>query len=74
MDILLRIIAILIEVIILMALFYFILNGVRLILFDLGITQKYSKIISVVLIAVGCVIMVFLISHLTAFYPPIGGG
>lgn len=73
MDILLRSIAILIEVIILMAMFYFILSGVRLMLFDLGITQKYSKIISVVLIAVGCVIAVFLISHLTAFYPPVGG-
>lgn len=74
MDILLRSIAILIEVIILMLMFYFMLNGVRLILFDLGITQKYSKIISVALIAVGCVIAVFLISHLTAFYPPVAGG
>ena len=74
MDILLRSISILIEVIILLAMFYFILNGVRLILFDLGITQKYSKIISVVLIAAGCVLAVFVISHLTAFYPPAGGG
>jgi len=72
MDILLRSIAILIELIILAAMFYFILSGVRLILFDLGITQKYSKVISVLLIAVGCVIAVFLISHLTTFYPPIG--
>ena len=74
MDILFRSIAVLIEVIILMAIFYFILSGVRLILFDLGITQKYSRIISVLLIAVGCVIAVFLISHLTTFYPPVGGG
>lgn len=74
MDMVLRAIAIFIEVIILMAMFYFILNGMRLILFDLGITQKYSKVISMVLIAVGCVIAVFLISHLTAFYPPVGGG
>jgi succinate dehydrogenase/fumarate reductase cytochrome b subunit len=74
MDIILRAIAIFIEVIILMAMFYFILSGVRLILFDLGITQKYSRIVSVLLIAVGCVIAVFLISHLTAFYPPLGGG
>ena len=74
MDILLRLISILIEVIILLAMFYFILNGVRLILFDLGITQKYSKVISVVFIAIGCVIAAFVISHLTAFYPPVVGG
>ena len=73
MDILFRSLAVLIELIILAAIFYFILGGVRLILFDLGITQKYSRIISVLLIAVGCVIAVFLISHLTTFYPPVGG-
>lgn len=74
MDILPRAIAVVIEVVILMAIFYFIINGVRLLLFDLGITQKYSKVISVVFIVVGCVIAVFLISHLTAFYPPVSGG
>lgn len=74
MDILPRAIAVFIEVVILMAIFYFIINGVRLLLFDLGITQKYSKVISVVFIVVGCVIAVFLISHLTAFYPPVSGG
>ena len=74
MDIVLRATAIFIEVIILIAMFYFILNGVRLILFDLGVTQKYSRILSVILIAVGCVLAVFFISHLTAFYPPVSGG
>ena len=74
MDIALRALAIFIEVIILMAMFYFILNGVRLLLFDLGITQKYSKVISMVLIAIGFILATFFISHLTAFYPPVGGG
>ena len=74
MDIVLRAIAIFIEVIILIAMFYFILNGVRLILFDLGVTQKYSRILSVILIAIGCVLAAFFISHLTAFYPPVSGG
>ncbi len=73
MDILLRSIAVLIEILILMAMFYFILSGVRLVLFDFGITQKYSRVITMVFIAVGCVITVFLISHLTTFYPSIGG-
>jgi len=74
MDILLRPIAVAIEVLILAAMFYFILSGVRLILFDFGIKQKYSKILTVAFIAVGCVIAVFLISHLTTFYPPVGAG
>jgi succinate dehydrogenase/fumarate reductase cytochrome b subunit len=69
MDIALRTIAIIVELIILFAIFFFIINGVRLLLFDLGIKQKYSRIITVALIAVGGVVAVFLISHLTAFYP-----
>ena len=71
MDILIRIIAIIIELVILMALFYCILNGVRLIIFDFGLRQKYARIVAVLFLAVGCIIAVFLISHLTAFYPTI---
>ena len=74
MDIFFRAIAVAIEVLILMAIFFFIINGVRLILFDLGIKQKYAKVIAATLIAVGCVVTVFLVSHLTAFYPPVIGG
>jgi len=70
LDVLLRSIAIFIEVIILGAVFYFMLNGVRLILFDLGIRQRYTKVISMVFIAIGCVLATFLVSHLIAFYPP----
>ena len=73
MDIWLRSIAVVIEILILMAMFYYILNGVRLILFDFGIKQKYSNIITMAFIAIGCIITVFLISHLTTFYPPVGG-
>jgi succinate dehydrogenase/fumarate reductase cytochrome b subunit len=71
MDIVIRSLAIIVELVILIALFYFILNGVRLIIFDFGLRQKYSKIIAVFLMAVGCIIAIFLISHLTAFYPEI---
>jgi succinate dehydrogenase/fumarate reductase cytochrome b subunit len=74
MDIVVRAIAIFIELIILFAMFFFILSGVRLILFDLGVTQKYSKILTMILIAVGCVLAAFFISHLTTFYPPVSGG
>ena len=71
MDIFIRAIAILIEVVLLIAIFYYILNGVRLILFDMGLTQKYSKIVALAFIAVGCVLVTFFISHLITFYPTI---
>ena len=71
MEILLRSIAILIEIIVLAAVFYYILSGVRLILFDMGLKQKYSQIIWLALCAVGCLLIVFFISHLVTFYPTI---
>lgn len=69
MDILLRPIAIVFEVLILAAITYSVLNGVRLTAFDLGIGPKYSKAIAMILLAVGILIMVFFIAHLTTFYP-----
>jgi len=74
MDILLRTIAIIIEVVILAAIAYSVLNGVRLAAFDLGIGPKYSQAIAMVLLAVGLLIVVFFIAHLTTFYPAIGLG
>ena len=68
---LIRGIAVSIELVILLAVFYFILNGVRLILFDMGLAQKYSKIVILLLGVVGCLVVVFLTSHLITFYPPI---
>ncbi|MFH0769338.1 MAG: hypothetical protein V1932_07210 [Chloroflexota bacterium] len=69
MDILIRTIAIIVEVLILAAIVYSILNGVRLAVFDLGIGPKYSKAIVMALSAVGLIIVVFFIAHLTTFYP-----
>jgi succinate dehydrogenase/fumarate reductase cytochrome b subunit len=71
MEALLRPIAVFIEVLLLAAVFYCILAGVRLMLFDLGITRKYSNIITLMLLAVGAMVVVFLSSHLSAFYPEI---
>ena len=71
MDIFLRTIAIIIEVLILAVIAYVVLNGVRLSAFDLGIGPKYSKAIAMMLIAVGFIIMIFFIAHLTTFYPAI---
>ncbi|MBA7708049.1 hypothetical protein ES703_116936 [subsurface metagenome] len=71
MDILVRTIAIILEVLLLAAVTYSVLNGMRLIAFDLGIAPKYSKAITMMLVAVGLLIVVFFISHLTTFYPSI---
>ena len=69
MDILLRTIAIIVEVVILVAIAYSVLNGVRLTAFDLGIGPKYSKAIAMMLLTVGFIVVIFFIAHLTAFYP-----
>ncbi len=71
MDILVRTIAIIIEVAILAAITYAILNGVRLSAFDLGVKPKYSRAIAMMLIAVGFIVLTFFIAHLTTFYPAI---
>ena len=69
MNILLRAIAILIELALLGLIAYVMLNGVRLIIFDLGARQKYQKVIVMALVAVGVISVVFFIAHLIAFYP-----
>jgi succinate dehydrogenase/fumarate reductase cytochrome b subunit len=69
MDIFLRVVAIIVEVAILSAIAYVILNALRLTVFDLGVRPKYGKAISLVLIVVGLIVMVFFIAHLTTFYP-----
>ena len=71
MDILLRTIAIILEVALLAAIAYAILNGVRLTALDLGIGLKYNKAITLALIVVGCIVVIFFIAHLTAWYPGI---
>ena len=71
MDILLRTIAIFIEVLLLAAIAYAVLYGVRLAAFDLGIGTKYNKAITMALVAAGVLIVVFFIAHLTTFYPTV---
>ena len=69
MGVLLRTIAIIVEVVILAAIACSVLNGVRLTAFDLGIGPKYSKVIAMILLAVGFILVIFFIAHLTTFYP-----
>ena len=69
MDILFRTIAIIIEVLILGVITYAVLNGARLTIFDLGVRAKYGKAVAMALIAVGVILIIFFIAHLTTFYP-----
>ena len=69
MDSFLRVIAIIIEVLILAVIAYSILNGVRLSALDLGIGTKYNKILTLIMLVVGVICLIFFIAHLTTFYP-----
>ncbi len=74
MEILIRAVAIFIEVILLALIIYCLLAGVWLTVFDLGIGPKYKKAIAMALVLVGCIVLTFLIAHLTTFYPTIVQG
>ena len=71
MDVLLRTIAIIIEVLILAVIAFAVLNGVRLTVFDLGLRKKYGRVINMALIAAGIIFIIFFTAHLTTFSPPI---
>lgn len=71
MDIFLRTIAIIVEVLILAAITYAVLNGVRLTVADLGIGPKYGRAVVLALLAVGFIVVIFFIAHLTTFYPAV---
>lgn len=71
MDVLLRTIAVIIEVLIIGAVFYHILAGVRILLLEVGMTPKYTRIITLALLAVGTVLGTFFVSHLITFYPTV---
>ena len=74
MDILLRTIAIFIEVVIVAAIIYCLLAGVWLTVFDLGLGARYRKIVAMALVLAGCIVVVFFIAHLASFYPTIRVG
>jgi hypothetical protein len=69
MDTVLRIIAIVIELMLLAAISYALLKGVKLAALDLGVNVKYSRAVSLALFAVGLIVLVFFIAHLITFYP-----
>lgn len=73
MDILLRTIAVFIEVAIVAGIMYALLTSVFLTAFDLGLGARYRKLVATLLITAWCLSVAFFIAHLTSFYPIIGG-
>ena len=64
-----RPIAILVELALLMGIIYSLFTGVKLVIFDLGLDQKYSPFIKWVLRIMGFLALVFFAAHLITFYP-----
>jgi len=69
MDQALRVIAIFLEVVVISGIVYCALNAVRLVLYDFGISIKFNRSIVILLAAVGILLVVFFVNHLTVFYP-----
>jgi succinate dehydrogenase/fumarate reductase cytochrome b subunit len=69
MENLFRPIAIILEVLILMAVIYSLFLGVKYSALDFGLEEKYKSFISWVFMIMGCLALVFFIAHLITFYP-----
>mgnify|MGYP006267819299 CR=1 FL=1 len=69
MDIFIRTAAIVLEVLVLAGIVGCILWGVKLILAEFGMDSKYNRAILMALLVVGALLVVFFVTHLTAFYP-----
>jgi hypothetical protein len=69
MEISFRPVAIFLELAILMGIIYSLFTGVKLVIFDLGLDQKYYLFIKWVLMIMGCLALVFFAAHLITFYP-----
>ena len=69
MDIFLRVVAVILEVLVLASVVYCILWGMKLALAEFGVGPKYSRAILMALTVVGVLLVRFFVAHLTAFYP-----
>ena len=69
MESFLRPIAIVVEVVILMAVIYSLFLGVKYTAFDFGLEEKYKRFICWVFMIMGCLALVFFVAHLFTFYP-----
>lgn len=64
-----RAIAIIVELLVLIAVIGSLLMMVRLTVLDAGLRSKYKRAIGMGLLAIGAVVVTFFIVHLTLFYP-----
>jgi hypothetical protein len=64
-----RPIAIIAEVVILMAVIYSLFLGVKYSALDFGLDEKYKRFVCWVFMIVGSLAFVFFVAHLIAFYP-----
>ncbi len=64
-----RPIAIVVEVVILMAVIYSLFLGAKFSVLDFGLEEKYKSFICWVFMIMGCLALVFFIAHLITFYP-----
>lgn len=69
MDVFVRTAAVILEVLVLAGIVGCILWGVKLILAEFGVGSKYNRAILMALLVVGALLVVFFVTHLTAFYP-----
>ncbi|OGO08370.1 MAG: hypothetical protein A2Y61_04400 [Chloroflexi bacterium RBG_13_60_13] len=69
MDIFIRTAAIILEVLVLAGIVGCILWCMKLILAEFGVDSKYNRAILMALTVVGALLVIFFITHLTAFYP-----
>ena len=66
-----RIVDLLVEVVILMAVIYALFSAVIWASLDLGLDQKYKKFIDQVMTIIGGLALIFFLGHLITFYPRI---
>lgn len=71
MDVFIRTIAIIIEVLILAVIYYAVAKGAKIVIFNFGVKEKYNGVINIALIFAGIIFVVFCVAHLTTFYPPV---
>jgi hypothetical protein len=69
MESLFRPIAIVVEVVILMAVIYCLFLGVKFSALDFGLEEKYKRFICWVFMILGSLAFVFFVAHLITFYP-----
>jgi hypothetical protein len=69
MDVRVRTMLIIGEVLFLTVLMSCLLGGLWLTVFDLGLKPKYRRAVVMALVAVGCLAVAFFVAHLISFYP-----